>query len=91
MREKELLKAPSLVGLPELVLEILIEKRHWKVTERNERDLGAGLAGTLGGDGSEFMIVGITAETPAEGKDTGFAHEMNNYWGTIEPSTEPQP
>jgi len=48
-----------------------VENRQRVIAQGNQGDFGPGLAGTLGGDGRTFLVVGLAAQAAAENKDAG--------------------
>ena len=78
VREEEGLEPLGFLWLPTRRLEILVKERHREIAQLDQCDLGARIAGSLGGDGCEFLIKGVLTETTAEGKDTWSAHAVRS-------------
>ena len=75
MIQEELLQALCLGGFTDFRLKVLIEEGHGKITQRDQRDFGSGLAGPLSGNGRKLLVEGILPEATTEGQDAGLAHE----------------
>jgi hypothetical protein len=53
-----------------LGFEVLVEQRQREVPEVDQRDLGTGVSGTLGGNAHEFLVEGFPASATGEGQNS---------------------
>jgi hypothetical protein len=51
--------------------EIAVVDGEFEFAEVQERDLGAGFAGAVGGEADEFLVEGVLAEGAGEGEELG--------------------
>ena len=72
MIDEELFEFLSVLGHPLPGFEVLVKHRQREVLKADQRDSGAGISGTLGGDGHELLIEGFPAEAACKGQNVCF-------------------